>query len=166
VKRPQVILVAVLLVVMGGVGFWMVAQGETEEDRVAQAFEALKGAVETRDPDLLERYLHPQYSGWGGTRDSAVDLFRRAIDSYSNARIQIREQTIRINPEGNEAVMEFEWTYRATIRSDIQSVTREQMDRLPSGMMPWEDATAVFRREANAPWTLQSIKTQIPQFRR
>jgi hypothetical protein len=164
-KRFVTILALVVLIGLGGVGAWLVFRGETEEDRVVQSFEALKGAVETRDVELVARYLHEEYGGWGGDRTSALQLFRDAIQNYSDARIEIRERKVVLSPDGAEANVDFEWTYRATLRSEIQTISREQMDRLPSNLMPWEGAKAVFRKDENGRWTLQWIDTRIPRFR-
>jgi hypothetical protein len=164
-KRFVMVLLVVVLIGSGLLGVWMVLRGETEEDRVVQSFEALKSAVETRDPDLVARYLHDEYGGWGGDRASALELFREAIRNYSDARIEVRERKTTITPDGREANLTFEWTYRATLRSEIQTISREQMDRLPSSLMPWEPAKAVFRKDESGRWTLQWIDTRIPRFR-
>ncbi len=164
-NRTLAVILAIVLIAIGGIGVWLVTRGESEEDRVLHSFGALKSAVETRDPQLLGRYLHEQYMGWGGDRISAIALFERAIDSYSDAKIEVREQKITVNEQGTEATLQFEWTYRATLSSEVRTVTREQMDRLPSNMMPWEPARAVFRKTDAGQWHLLGIDTRIPQYR-
>jgi hypothetical protein len=97
-RLPFILIPAVLLLSLGGFGWW--AFGRTPEEQLRDRQQAFLEAVESRDWDDVRAMLTDDYmDDYGHDRDGAVEAARQALGAFFSLTVKPRTVQLQVLPD-------------------------------------------------------------------